>query len=569
MKIKTAEKAYHILARKYRPEGFSSLIGQESMIRTLTNAFEAGRIAQAWMLTGTRGVGKTTTARILARALNYETDKVNKPTIELQIPGKHCQAIMESRHVDVLEMDAASHTGIDNIREIIEHIRYRPILARYKVYIIDEVHMLSPQAFNGLLKTLEEPPSHAKFIFATTEIRKVPLTVLSRCQRFDLRRIDITTLVQHLKKISDAENVRAEEAALFMIARVAEGSVRDALSILDQAINHGNEEVRRETVQSMLGLADRAQIIDLFSSIMSGEITAALRVFKNLYDTGVCPISIIIDLAEFTHLVTRMRVTPEVAKDMAFSEEERLCGRSFAEKLSIRVLSRCWQMLLKGSAEIENCMRPFQAAEMLLIRLTYAADLPTLDESLKIFTSTSNTAIIKAIPAESKPTSSSLISSLLTKKSTTALVPAVDKKRKHFESLQDIIRFADEKNDIQFKFIIKEFIRPISFKPGYIEFSPAKKPPYNLSWKIAKTLHEWTDEHWVVKMVDEGGGQTIAEKEQSKRDALLSDTENDVDVAAVLSSFPGSKVVDVRFSKQNDKSIKNGSHDDFDSRYSG
>lgn len=377
------EQAYRVLARKYRPQDFSDLIGQEPMVRTLTNAFEAGRIAQAWMLTGVRGVGKTTTARILARALNYKTDNIDRPTIDLSMMGEHCQAIMEGRHVDVVEMDAASHTGIDDIREIIEQVRYRPVSARYKVYIIDEVHMLSTQAFNGLLKTLEEPPPHVKFIFATTEIRKVPITVLSRCQRFDLRRIDSLTLTQHLQKISQAENISVDDTALAMIARAGEGSVRDALSILDQAIAHGAGSVHKEAVRLMLGLADRSRIIDLFELIMSGDIASALQEFKHQYDAGADPVVVLTELADFNHFVTRLRFTPQLRDDLSLSEEERHRGGDFAQKLSIRALSRNWQMLLKGISEVDNAPRPLQAAEMLLIRLAHAADLPSIDEALK------------------------------------------------------------------------------------------------------------------------------------------------------------------------------------------
>ena len=285
--------AYRVLARKYRPSNFSELIGQEPMVRTLTNAFATGRIAQAWMLTGVRGVGKTTTARILARALNYKTATVDQPSVDLAVLGEHCQAIMEGRHVDVIEMDAASHTGIDDIRDIIERVRYAPVAARYKVYIIDEVHMLSTQAFNGLLKTLEEPPPHVKFIFATTEIRKVPITVLSRCQRFDLRRIDAGALVAHLSSIADKEGISVDDDALAMIARAAEGSARDSLSILDQAIAHGGGAVSAEAVRAMLGLADRARIVDLFEHVMKGDVAAALAEFRNQYDTGADPAAVL------------------------------------------------------------------------------------------------------------------------------------------------------------------------------------------------------------------------------------------------------------------------------------
>ncbi|TKD38482.1 MAG: DNA polymerase III subunit gamma/tau, partial [Mesorhizobium sp.] len=375
--------AYRVLARKYRPANFSELIGQEPMVRTLTNAFATGRIAQAWMLTGVRGVGKTTTARILARALNYKTATVDQPSVDLAVLGEHCQAIMEGRHVDVIEMDAASHTGIDDIRDIIERVRYAPVSARYKVYIIDEVHMLSTQAFNGLLKTLEEPPPHVKFIFATTEIRKVPITVLSRCQRFDLRRIDAGTLVAHLSSIAGKEGIAVDDDALAMIARAAEGSARDSLSILDQAIAHGSGAVSAEAVRAMLGLADRARIVDLFEHVMKGDVAAALAEFRNQYDTGADPAAVLTDLAEFNHLVTRLRFVPTALEDASLSEDERRRGADFAKALSVRVLSRTWQMLLKGIPEVQSSNRPVSAAEMVLIRLAHAADLPTLDEALK------------------------------------------------------------------------------------------------------------------------------------------------------------------------------------------
>src|SRR5262245_14219794 len=375
--------AYRVLARKYRPSDFNGLIGQEPMVRTLTNAFAAGRIAQAWMLTGVRGVGKTTTARILARALNYKTADVNRPSVDLTVEGEHCRAILEGRHPDVIEMDAASHTGIDDIRDIIEQVRYAPVSARYKVYIIDEVHMLSTQAFNGLLKTLEEPPPHVKFIFATTEIRKVPITVLSRCQRFDLRRIDAAVIRADLSRIAGLEGIDVEDEALAMIARAAEGSMRDAQSIFDQAIAHGAGTVTAEAVRSMLGLADRTRIIDLFESLMKGNVAAALDQFRAQYDTGADPATVLTDLAEFNHLVTRLRFVPSAADDAALSEDERRRGLEFAQSLSVRVLSRTWQMLLKGIPEVQESNRPVSAGEMVLIRIAHAADLPTLDEALR------------------------------------------------------------------------------------------------------------------------------------------------------------------------------------------
>src|SRR4051812_47168054 len=377
--------AYRVLARKYRPTNFDDLIGQDAMVRTISNAFEANRIPQAWILTGVRGVGKTTTARILARALNYELPdgSITGPTIKMPVLGIHCQAIMDSRHMDVIEMDAASHNGVDDIRQINDAIRYAPVSARNKVYILDEVHMVTPQGFNALLKTLEEPPAHAKFIFATTEIRKVPVTVLSRCQRFDLRRVDAAVLVKHLEGIAGKEAIAVEPAALALIARAAEGSVRDALSLFDQAIAHAAGAVRAEDVRQMLGLADRARTIDLFEAVMKGDAAAALKELREQYDTGADPAVVLADLAEFTHFVTRMKIVPAVADDVSLAEVERTRGRGFAEKLSLRVLARAWQMLLKGISEVEAAGRPLAAAEMVLVRIAYAADLPTPDEVIR------------------------------------------------------------------------------------------------------------------------------------------------------------------------------------------
>ncbi|MER0239128.1 DNA polymerase III subunit gamma/tau [Fulvimarina sp. MAC8] len=378
------DAAYRVLARKYRPHSFEDLIGQEPMVRTLTNAFETGRIAQAWMLTGVRGVGKTTTARILARALNYETSEIDQPTIHMRGPGVHCQAIMEGRHVDVVEMDAASHTGIDDIREIIAQVRYRPVSARYKVYIIDEVHMLSTQAFNGLLKTLEEPPEHVKFVFATTEIRKVPITVLSRCQRFDLRRVEPATLIGHLRQIAGKEKVEIEDDALRLIARAAEGSVRDSLSLTDQAIAHGAGAVTAGAVRDMLGLADRVRVIDLFEFVMQGDAASALAELRDQYTVGADPAIVLGDLADFTHLVTTLRYAPEAAEDAVLSPDEAERGLAYSKSLSVRTLGQVWQMLLKALEETRNADSPRQAAEMALIRIAHAADLPSPDDLLRL-----------------------------------------------------------------------------------------------------------------------------------------------------------------------------------------
>src|SRR4051812_44096855 len=407
-----AGKHYRVLARKYRPSSFDDLIGQEAVVRTVSNAFETGRIPQAWILTGVRGVGKTTTARILARALNYELPdgSVKGPTIHMPTLGVHCQAIMESRHMDVLEMDAASHTGVDDVRQINDSVRYAPASARYKVYIIDEVHMLSTAAFNAFLKTLEEPPEHAKFVFATTEIRKVPVTVLSRCQRFDLRRVEADVLMTHLANIASREKVEVEPEALGIIARAAEGSVRDSLSLLDQAIAHAAGPVRADTVRQMLGLADRTRVIDLLESLLRGDIAAAFREFRDQYDTGADPIVVLSDLAEFVNFVTRVKIVPATADNVAFGETERLRARDFAAKLSMRVLSRMWQMLLKGITEVQTATRPAAAAEMVLVRIAYVADMPTPDEAIRMLEQNGGASPIVSGAAAPRGTSASTIS---------------------------------------------------------------------------------------------------------------------------------------------------------------
>ena len=381
MSDKAQSQNYRVLARKYRPSDFDSLIGQEAMVRTLSNAIDSGRLAHAFVLTGVRGVGKTTTARIIAKALNCTEH--DGPSINPCGVCDNCKAISESRHVDVLEMDAASRTGVDDIREIIESVRYAPVSARYKIYIIDEVHMLSKNAFNALLKTLEEPPEHVKFIFATTEIRKLPVTVLSRCQRFDLKRVEADVLITHLAKLVDQEGCKAEDGALKLIARAAEGSVRDSLSLLDQAIAHGAGEVTESQVRDMLGLADRALVLDLFEQLMKGDVATGLSTLRHQYDAGADPAVVLNDLLEVTHWLTRLKVTPDTGTDTLVSEAERKQGGEMAQSLSMPHLTRAWQMLLKGLGEVRTAPSPIAAAEMVLIRLCYAANLPSPADLVK------------------------------------------------------------------------------------------------------------------------------------------------------------------------------------------
>ncbi|MFC3723373.1 DNA polymerase III subunit gamma/tau [Neoaquamicrobium sediminum] len=571
--------AYRVLARKYRPRDFTALIGQEPMVRTLTNAFSTGRIAQAWMLTGVRGVGKTTTARILARALNYKTDAIDQPSVDLTVPGVHCEAIMEGRHVDVIEMDAASHTGIDDIRDIIEQVRYAPVSARYKVYIIDEVHMLSNQAFNGLLKTLEEPPPHVKFIFATTEIRKVPITILSRCQRFDLRRIDAALIKQDLARIGGLEGVEAEDDALAMIARAAEGSMRDAQSIFDQAIAHSSGKVTAETVRDMLGLADRARIIDLFETLMRGDVAAALGEFRAQYDAGADPATVLTELAEFNHLVTRMRFVPAAGDDPSLSQDERTRGLDFSTSLSVRVLSRTWQMLLKGISEVQTANRPINAAEMVLIRIAHAATLPTLDEALKAIESGAATESAgvprgnggaSASPSPSGPAASAVGQQYMPASSNgggqamrlVSSQPAAEsapvfeapqaapepeaEPQARIRSLADIAALADANRDKLFEINLKKYVRPVSIQDGHIEVALTQDAPKSLLNDLSVRLKEWTGRRWLITTSKEPGGQTLSEIATARRDAQFTDARNDPAVAAILSRFPGAKVIDVR-----------------------
>ncbi len=570
---------YRVLARKYRPADFSALIGQEPMVRTLTNAFAANRIAQAWMLTGVRGVGKTTTARILARALNYKTAEINAPSIDLSMPGEHCRAIMEGRHVDVIEMDAASHTGIDDIREIIEQVRYAPVSARYKVYIIDEVHMLSTQAFNGLLKTLEEPPPHVKFIFATTEIRKVPITVLSRCQRFDLRRVESGMMAAHLARIAAQEEIAVEEEALGAIARAAEGSVRDALSILDQAIAHGGGAVSAEAVRAMLGLADRARVVDLFEHLMKGNVAEALAEFSAQYDAGADPAAVLTDLAEFTHLVSRFRFV-DASADAALSPDERTRGAAFSQSLSMGVLSRVWQMLLKGLSEVTTAPRPASAAEMVLIRVAHAAHLPTLDEALRSLSEgaalpapatpaqQAGAATARSLPASPRPVeaiqappvqavSSPPPAQLVSSQGGTALRKAPEPEPEaepglKVASLADIVLLAEQNRDLAFKIQIKRHMRPVRIEPGRVEVSFTPDAPPTLASDLAARLKKWTGRQWLVPVSKTEGGRTLAEEEASRREDALTDARNDPTVAEILSRFPGARIIDVRLAGASD-----------------
>jgi DNA polymerase-3 subunit gamma/tau len=545
---------YRVLARKYRPQTFDDLIGQDAVVQTLSNAFETGRIPQAWILTGVRGVGKTTTARILARGLNYLLpDGTGGPTIHMPVEGVHCRAIMESRHVDILEMDAASHTGIDDVKQLTDGVRYSPASARYKVYIIDEVHMLSDKAFNAFLKTLEEPPPHAKFIFATTEIRKVPVTILSRCQRFDLRRVEADVLVNHLRKICVAEGVTIDDEALALIARAAEGSVRDSLSLLDQGIAHGAGRVDGETVRTMLGLADRARVIDLFESVMRGDIAAALSELRGQYDLGADPRTILSDLAEFTHFVTRLKVVPESAKDSSVTEAERVRGASFTT-LPMRVLSRAWQILLKGISEVTEAPKPVTAAEMVLVRLAYAADLPTPDEALKMLTqeSYSGSSAPSTSPSATSPNGSGARMTAnggLTVAARTDSAPIRSPEAAptmRIASFEDLVALATEKRDIGLKTALERDVRLVRFEDGQLEFSPSPDASPQLASEIGKKLLEWTGRRWIVAVSSEQGQETLRDVSEKAKASKLADISSHPLVTAAFAQFPGAQIVEVR-----------------------
>jgi DNA polymerase III subunit gamma/tau len=573
-----AAASYRVLARKYRPQTFGDLIGQDAMVRTLTNAFTTGRIPQAWILTGVRGVGKTTTARIIARALNYELPdgSVSGPTIDMPELGLHCQAIMESRHVDVIELDAASHNSVDDVRQINDAVRYAPAAARYKIYIFDEVHMLSGAAFNALLKTLEEPPPHVKFVFATTEIRKVPVTVLSRCQRFDLRRIEAGLLVQHLQGICAKEGIAAEGEALALIARAAEGSVRDALSLMDQAIAHAGTAgaadgahnaitVRAEDIRQMLGLADRTRVIDLFDALMRGDVAAALNELRDQYDSGADPAVVLADLAEFTHFVTRVKIVPSVADDLSLAEVERTRGRAFAVQLSLRVLSRTWQMLFKGLPEVQTAAKPIAAAEMVLVRIAYAADLPTPDEVIRALSDTDasgpparsgNDGAVapramtssppRSAPSQPGPRAVAAPAPIARLTEPAPPAPAPEQPAIAVARFEDLIALASDKRDLVVKTALERDVRLVRFEDGKLEIALEPGATKTLVGELSRKLSHWTGRRWMVVVSADAGAPTVKAQAEAYRAELVRGVTADPLVQAVLNRFPGAEIVDVR-----------------------
>jgi DNA polymerase-3 subunit gamma/tau len=550
---------YVVLARKYRPTTFDDLIGQGAMVTTLENAFATDRIAQGFMLTGVRGVGKTTTARILSRALNYERDGVDKPTFDMPEFGRHCIEIMEGRHPDVLEMDAASNTGVDNIREIIESARYRPLVARYKVYLIDEVHMLSKGAFNALLKTLEEPPGHVKFIFATTEVRKVPVTVLSRCQRFDLRRVEVPVLMEHFKKIVAREGSEAEDDALALIARAAEGSVRDGLSLLDQALAMSSGSVSAPQVRAMLGLADRGRIFDLLEKLFGGSAGEALEQFARLYGDGAEPQQVLADLAEAVHVTTRAKSLGVEAAGEGLSIEEKRRAAALGGRLSMAILSRAWQMLLKGLEEAANAPNPAAAAEMVLIRLAYTADLPPPDEIIKTLggdavgvrtgkpAASPETRIAARTPvdvldadADSGDESDFSDKDDAPQDYAQAALPVV-------RSFAEVVELAGVRREAKLKIHLEEHVSLVKFdSAGSIELHLLAGAPKELANELREKLNAWTGKRWMVALSKTPGERTIGDVLRECAAAELRDVQRHPAVAAVLQQFPDAEITSVR-----------------------
>ena len=549
--------AYRVLARKYRPETFADLVGQEAMVRTLKNAFEADRIAQAFVMTGIRGTGKTTTARIIAKGINcVGPDGTGGPTTEPCGVCENCVAIMEGRHVDVMEMDAASRTGVGDIREIIESVHYRAASARYKIYIIDEVHMLSTSAFNALLKTLEEPPAHVKFIFATTEIRKVPVTVLSRCQRFDLRRIEPEDMIGMLKRIAAGENAEIAEDALALITRAAEGSARDATSLLDQAISHGAGETTVEQVRAMLGLADRGRVLDLYAMIMRGDAAAALTELGAQYAAGADPMAVLRDLAEITHWISVVKITPDAADDPTVSPDERSRGLQMASDLPMRAMTRMWQMLLKALDEVASAPNSMMAAEMAIIRLTHVAELPSPEELIRKLQDTPPTApsgsgggngggmsagATTVANAQARITTSGGASG----GAATAQQLDADALER-FPTFDHVVELIRANRDVKLLVDVEGGIRLANYQPGRIEFVAHPKAPNDLAQRLGQKLQLWTGNRWAVTLVNEGGRETIAEKRDAADIAIKAEAAEHPLLKAVFEAFPSARIIDIK-----------------------
>jgi DNA polymerase III subunit gamma/tau len=577
---------YRVLARKYRPQTFAELIGQEAMVRTLANAIASGRMAHAFILTGVRGVGKTTTARIIARALNcVGADGQGGPTVSPCGRCEHCLGIAEDRHVDVIEMDAASRTGVDDIRELTDGMRYRPVSARFKVYIIDEVHMLSKNAFNALLKTLEEPPPDVKFVFATTEIQKVPVTVLSRCQRFSLRRVPIEQLIAHYAGIAKAEGIEIAPGALGLIARAADGSVRDGLSLLDQAIALANGPIAEDAVRDMLGIADRGLIFDLFETVLKGDAAGALDRMEALYQGGADPLSVVQDLLDLAHFVTRLKLVPDAGAGDPMEAGNRERAKPVAERLAMSVLARAWQMLLKGIEEVQTAPSPKQAAEMLLVRLAYVADLPAPAELVKSLAggepiAARTVAEPPAAPrppvtmpppvAESdggmvgfEPVSATPAALPRRDSGNTAPVmaapepvplpvapPAAPPQDPGLDpmpqSFAEVLALFEKHGEVITRAQLRSQAHLVTFESPRIEFRPAENAPGDLANRLREKLNEWTGTRWVVAISQAAGAPTVEQQEAARDSEMKSAVAEHPLVRAVLDAFPGATIAAVR-----------------------
>ncbi|SFR08921.1 DNA polymerase III subunit gamma/tau [Poseidonocella sedimentorum] len=559
------QHSYQVLARKYRPETFADLVGQDAMVRTLKNAFAADRIAQAFIMTGIRGTGKTTTARIIAKGMNcIGPDGNGGPTTEPCGQCDPCRKIMESRFIDVLEIDAASSTGVDNIREINAMAHTRPSEGRFKIFIIDEVHMLSTNAFNALLKTLEEPPPHTKFIMATTEIRKVPVTVLSRCQRFDLRRIEPEDMIGLMRKIAGAEGAEISDEALALITRAAEGSARDATSLLDQAISHGAGETGADQVRAMLGLADRGRVMDLFEMVLKGDAAGALAELSAQYADGADPLAVLRDLAEVTHWVSVVKITPDAAEDPTVTSDERTRGQSLAEALPMRVLTRMWQMLLKALDEVSQAPNSMMAAEMAIIRLTHVADLPSPEDlvrklqSMPPGTGAAPTngggpggagATAQASPgAQAVAAARTRVAQGSGQGSGPVAALAHDPAEAlaRFPTFEHVLELIRTNRDVKLLVEVEGGVRLARYQPGRIEFTPTETAPGDLAQRLGQKLQNWTGNRWAVTLVNDCDAPTISETRDKAEADLKARAAAHPLVQAVISAFPGAEVTEVR-----------------------
>jgi DNA polymerase-3 subunit gamma/tau len=565
MTEQTSPTGYQVLARKYRPASFADLIGQDAMVRTLKNAFASERIAHAFIMTGIRGTGKTTTARIIAKGMIcIGADGSGGPTTEPCGVCDNCVAIAEGRHVDVMEMDAASRTGIGDIREIIDSVNYRAASARYKIYIIDEVHMLSTSAFNALLKTLEEPPEHVKFIFATTEIRKIPVTVLSRCQRFDLRRIEPEVMIAHLKRIADLENAQVAEDALALITRAAEGSVRDAMSLLDQAIAHGTGETTVDQVRAMLGLADRGRVMDLFDLIMKGDAAGALQELSGQYAEGADPMAVLRDLAEITHWVSVIKISPEAAEDPTVSPDERTRGQAAAEALPMRALTRMWQMLLKALEEVAAAPNAMMAAEMAIIRLTHVAELPSPEDLVRKLQSGPPPLPAGGggggggqapMPQGGGGTSGQNMGASPNAGPTAMMAgggsvamgqPDTAQALARFARFDQVVDLIRARRDMKLLVEVETYVKLAKYSPGRIEFEPADGAPRDLAARLAGRLQNWTGARWGVSVVSSGGAATLLAVKTAERTDLEGKVLQHPLLQVVMAEFPGAEIRDIR-----------------------